>query len=258
MQPSFEQYAAHAAQVPPEKDASIRFGDAIRFAFRAERPWMNVLMVVLFSYIPLVGAVALEGWHCEIAQRLTRRHPKPIPTIDFSDFVFYLQRGVQPFLVKVVISLPLSMAIVILIFVGMAGAGVAAERGESGVVIGILIVAAAFFVLMAPLMSIVSTAVYTRAELVEEFRESMRMGKLWAYIRATWLTALGVNLLFGLLATGLVLVGFAACYVGIFVAALVMQLGSIHLRWQIYERYVARGGEPIPVKAPVVLPSEQP
>jgi hypothetical protein len=73
----------------------------------------------------------------------------------------------------------------------------------------------------------------------------------------TWLVVLGTSIVFGLLAFLMMLVGFIACYVGAFVASAIVQLGALHLRWQIYERFVARGGEAIPVKAPVMLPSEQ-
>jgi hypothetical protein len=39
-------------------------------------------------------------------------------------------------------------------------------------------------------------------------------------------------------------------------AAVVLQIASMHLRHMIYDDYLARGGEPIPVKPLTPLPSE--
>ncbi|PMX74198.1 hypothetical protein, partial [Pseudomonas sp. GW456-12-1-14-LB2] len=86
----FEPYAAPATEAPEPPGTSIRYGEALRFAFRAEKPWMNILVMTVFALIPVAGPIALGGWHCEIMQRLVRRHPTPIPTLEFSDFTHYL------------------------------------------------------------------------------------------------------------------------------------------------------------------------
>lgn len=256
-QPSFEPYAAPSADAPPPPGGSIRFGEAIKFCFRADRPWMNILVSSLLAFIPVAGPIALGGWHAEIMQRLVRRHPTPIPTLEFSDFMHYLSRGVQPFVMRVLVSLPFTVLIVFGSIIGGVSASFAGRRGDPTVIFVVWGIIAALSFLMAPFMAIVTSAVYTRADLVEEFGPAMQPRKLMTYMGATWLGVLGSAFVFGLLSFAMILVGIIACYVGAFVASAIVQLGQLHLRWQIYERFVARGGEPIPVKAAVQLPSEQ-
>jgi hypothetical protein len=55
-----------------------------------------------------------------------------------------------------------------------------------------------------------------------------------------------------------VLGGYCLCVVGVYAAAAVIVMARMHLRWQIYRHYLARGGEPIPVKPAQALPSETP
>ncbi len=256
-QPSFEPYASPSADASPPPGESIRFGEALKFCFRAEKPWMNILVSSLMAFIPIAGPIAIGGWHAEIMQRLVRRHPTPIPTFAFDDFTHYLTRGVQPFVMRVIVSLPFTMFIVIGSMIGGASASFMARSGDPTAMFVVWGIIAGVMVLSAPIMAIVTSAVYTRADLVEEFGAAMQPRKLMKYMGATWLGVLGTSIVFGLLSLVMVLVGVLACYVGAFIASAIVQLGQLHLRWQIYERYVARGGEPIPVKAAVMLPSEQ-
>jgi hypothetical protein len=57
--------------------------------------------------VPVVGPIALSGWMCEVHQRRVRRHPTPVPKIDFGDFGEYIKRGLHVFLVQLVITMPL-------------------------------------------------------------------------------------------------------------------------------------------------------
>ena len=256
-QPSFEPYASPTADPAPPPGESIRFGDAIKFAFRAEKPWMNILVSTLMAFVPIAGPIAIGGWHAEIMQRLVRRHPTPIPTFEFGDFMHYLTRGVQPFVMRVLVSLPFTIVIFIGAMIGGATASFTARRGDPTGIFVVWGIIAGLMAVMAPVMAIVTSAVYTRADLVEEFTAAMQPRKLMKYMGATWLGVLGTAIVFGLFSFVIMLVGLLACYVGAFIASMVVQLGQLHLRWQIYERYVARGGEPIPVKPAVMLPSEQ-
>jgi hypothetical protein len=92
------------------------------------------------------------------------------------------------------------------------------------------------------------SAAVTRAELTEDFGESLKFGALWDYFRRTWKDALLSSFVFGLLAVPLVLLGMMLCFVGMYFAIVLLQVAAMHLRWQIYEVYLARGGAPIPVK----------
>jgi hypothetical protein len=256
-QPSFEQSSAAAVDASPAPPGeSIRYGEAIKFAFRTERPWMNILVTTVFAFVPVAGPMAIAGWHAEIMQRLARRHPVPIPTLEFSDFTHYLMRGMHPFVSRVIVALPLTF---VTIFGAFVAGGVSAATARTGDPTAVLVVWAIILLaimLVMPFVIVIGSAVYTRADLVEDIPSTLKMKELGAYMRAMWLTILGSSIVFGMISTAIVLLGFVACYFGAFVASAIIQLAQVHLRWQVYERFIARGGEPIPAKPPVWVPSE--
>jgi hypothetical protein len=90
-------------------------------------------------------------------------------------------------------------------------------------------------------------AAQTRAELTEDIGASLKLGAIWSYSRATWGKVMIKNITFGFLATGMILLGMLACYIGLYPVAVIIQLAGVHLRWQVYHWYIDRGGQAIPV-----------
>lgn len=217
----------------------------------------NVLLALVFIMIPIVGPIALGGWMCETHQRLVRKHPKPVPKIDFSDFGEYIKRGLHVFLVGLIVSLPLSFVLMIVMFGGMFAAGaVTAATSEPlaglGVGIGVGFVGMLLLLLLSP----ITNAATTRAELTENFGEALKFGQLMGYAKATFGKVVVKSITFGFVGFGIILLGMLLCYIGMYPAAAVLQIAAMHLRHQIYDDYLARGGEPIPLAAPQPLPSE--
>jgi hypothetical protein len=245
--------APAAAPVAPPALSAL---DAVRFVFRSP-DWMhNVLMGLLFMLIPIAGPIVFAGFLCELHQRLVRRHPQPVPRLDFSDFGHYLSRGVAPFIVSLVVVMPVLLVSYALIG-GAAFAGyMIAQTTEP--VFGVLVGAGGGLVavLLWMVTSIFMNGAQTRAELTEDFGQSLSLSELMAYARSTWKAVLVKTITFGFLAFGIVLLGLLACYFGLYPAIVILQIAAMHLRWQIYENHVARNGVPIAVKAPVWLPSE--
>src|SRR5262249_61650211 len=68
-----------------------------------------------------------------------------------------------------------------------------------------------------------------------------------------------LSLLF-LMGWGLLLapLGYLACCVGIVVVAAFLSLAQHHLKYQMYELYLSRGGQPIPEKQPSEPPRQEP
>jgi hypothetical protein len=231
---------------------------AVKFVFSSGDWKSNVLFGLVLNLIPIAGPIALCGWLAEMNQRLVRRHPEPLPKFDFADFVHYLTRGVMVFLVSLVVSLPIGFAIALVVGVAVFG-GVLAGAGTDGeplVIFGVWALAGLTSVVVWLVLSVFMNAAQTRVELTEDFGQALNLGKVWDYARATWATVLVKNIVFGLVAFGLILAGMLLCYVGIYPAIAVIQIAAAHLRWQVYEQYLRAGGEPIALKPPQWIPSE--
>jgi hypothetical protein len=241
----------------PATTPTVRVLDSVRFVFDEQEWKTNCLIGVVFLFIPIVGPIALAGWLCEIHQRLVRGHPQPVPKLDFSDLGHFLGRGVSPFLVQLVLSVPISIMIVGGYLVAAFGSlALIAATGEPllGLVLVLLVVACVS--VLSLLLGVVMNAAFTRAELTESFGDALSLRPLLQYTRMTWLQVLVKTILFGFVGMGVMFVGMALFCVGIYPAAIVLQIAAMHLRWQIYRYHVDRGGEPIAVKEPQVLPSE--
>ncbi len=240
-------------------DEGVRVLGAVRWVF-SDADWTkNVLLGCVFMLIPIVGPIALAGWMCEIHQRLVRGHPRPMPKLDFNDFVHYLSRGVSPFVVQLVVMLPTVLVMYGLIAAGAVSVAVSAHSGGPDALMIVLGSAVGLIALIGSLVAaVVVNAAQTRAELTENIGAALSFSELMHYSRATWTTVLWKTIVFGFVAIGITLCGLLLCYFGLYPAMVVIQLASCSLRFQIYRNYLHHGGTPIALKAPVALPSETP
>jgi hypothetical protein len=246
--------APSASPAPPRATSAV---DALKFAFSSPDWGMNLLIGAVFMLIPVVGALALQGWHCEIHQRLVRRHPQPIPRLDFADLGHYLERGVHPFVVNLAVMVPLFMIMyVYMIITAFAAAGISEASGEPAAAVAVVGVLMAFGLAMNLFLTVLLSAAMTRVELTEQIGWSLSPGGIWRYGSRNWGRIFWSSLCFAPLAIGTVIVGMLLFCVGMYPAMVAMQLGSMHLRWQVYEIDLQNGGEVIPLKHPSILPSE--
>lgn len=223
----------------------------------------NILIGSVHALIPIVGPIVLMGWGCEIIQRLSHKHPQPIPKLDFSDFTHYLGRGVVPFLVTFITQIVLSVLIYIFAFIGIFGFSfMMSQMGEgSGLesmvaLVFVLILALIGLALMLPGI-IISNALQTFAELTEDFSRSFNFSFLKNYINLTWKKAFFAYLIYIPIGFIFIAIGIATCYIGLFPSIVVLMIAMLYVRWQIYAYYLSLGQVPLEVKAPVALPSEQ-
>lgn len=246
-----------SAPAIPTYARSVSPMEAIKFAFSTPDWTMNLLLGLVFTVIPVVGPLALAGWHAEIHQRLVRRHPQPIPKLDFGDFMHYLERGLGPFVVNLALTLPLIFVTYFFMFIaGFASVGLGRATNEPALAMVVLVVSLFGAAGMLFFFSVMLNAALTRVELTEAIGPSLAPGPMFAYGRRIWAKFFVATLGFSFLAWGLLMGGLLLCGVGMYAALVAVQLGSLHLRWQLYEQQLAQGGETIPLKPPVQLPSE--
>lgn len=250
-----------ALSAPP----SFEFIDAFKFLFKGGNALNNILLGAVMNLIPIVGPIMLMGWHCEILQRLIKRHPNPIPKLAMDDFGYFLGRGLAPFVIVLITTVPLVFISLFVMFVVSFGvalfAGAVEQQGGEPsplmVLGGFGIPFLAFFA-FSILFNVLLMAALTRAELTEDIGMSLDFGKIWAYARATWKDVLISYLVFLPLTFAAVFAGMLVFFVGVYAAVIIIMVAYLHLRWQIYERYLSRGGETIPIQNKSgPLPSEQ-
>jgi len=137
----------------------------------------------------------------------------------------------------------------------MGVAGAAATR-EPAVMILVGVVGIVLSWIVGLLLGAVMNAAMTRAELTEDFAASLSMGRILDYAGKTWWAVLLSNFVYSLVATPLIFVGYAMCFVGMYPALIVIVTGMTHLRHQQYGHYLAKGGEPVAIKPAASIPSE--
>lgn len=259
MQPPYFPEAVPGQLTPGPDSTEVSSLGAFRQVFEDEQWKTNVLLGCVLMLIPIVGPIALSGWMCEVHQRYIRRHPNPVPKIDFGDFGDYIKRGLPVFLSSLLFGFP----IYLLVYAVAAALGFGTMilmRVTGEPLVGLAVVAVgglvAWFVILS--MMVVLNAVHTRAELTEEFSQAIKFGEVMSYTKATFGKTLWKSITFGFLAFGVVILGMLMCYIGLYPAIAVLQIAALHQRRQIYQWYLANGGAPIPLKDPQPLTSEAP
>jgi hypothetical protein len=235
----------------------MRYWNAYRFAFAHPNKWNNLLMGGVCMLIPLVGPLVLIGFLCDaLAPRpiddgtgrlLPPPRPPhlPYPDFKFDRFMEYLERGLWPFLVSLVVGLvmvPVGFLVMVPAFLIMAPGVTTGLKVVLGVVTVLLVLAmmVGSLVLTLPFMM--------RAALLQEFGPAFSWAWAKDFLARTWRETL-VAVLF-LCATGipLAIVGYLMCFVGMYPAMALFTFAQWHLDFQLYDLYLSRGGTPVPIK----------
>lgn len=241
---------------PPLK---LEYLKGFSFFYRDANFTNNLLLGSVHMLIPIVGPIVLLGWYCEIIQRLVRRHPRPIPKLDFGDFTHYLGRGLVPFVVQLIVTLPLMIAIYAAFFLGAFAVALLARQGiQDYTLIGIGLIGgiAAFFLIILPASVFIFTMA-TFAELTEDFGQSLNFSLIMGYAKRNWKAIVTAQLVFIPITMLMMVAGVAMCFLGIYLVTVFVNFAYLHLRWQIYELNLQQGGPSLVLKAQQILPSEQ-
>jgi hypothetical protein len=209
------------------------------------------------SVVPLVGGMVWTGYLYECVEQLHHTRGTEMPDFDVNRFGDYLTRGVFPFLVQLVIWIALGVCYFLLYPFMFAAAltieGVGEEHAlivlATGGVLYLFTVAAVILtpiILLAPLM--------LRLGLSQDLSVGFRLSWWGDFLRRMWLE-LVLSTMF-VLTTGLIMttLGCLLIIVGSYAAWAWVSLASAHLSWQLYDLYLARGGEPVPLKPRRLVP----
>jgi Protein of unknown function (DUF4013) len=230
----------------------MNYNSSISDFFKSPKWGSNLMLGAVTILIPLVGPLALSGWHVSVFwARGNRDDPAGIPPYDFQNFGKYLERGVWPFLVGMVASLvfiPVMMCLVLPLFLFTGVMGSRHGHGSEEVVIVALIVGIACLqILLSLAYQILTMPLMVRATITQDFSSAFNLRFAKSFLSLTWKELLA-SMLF-MLGVGLCLMILAVvtCYIGAIVAAPVVIFSWHHLQKQLYQFYLARGGEAVPL-----------
>jgi hypothetical protein len=244
---------------PPEKPPQGQHRERIEYlaAFRAvwERPdWLPpVLIGGLVVLIPIIGQIVVFGYMYELVEVLHRRPGSPYPLFDINRFTPYLTRGVWPFLVSFVMQTVVGPIVQIFVQVPMFILFAAADQNKAmAVVIGVIVIPFVILFLTALVVGfmLLSTPLMLRGGLAQDPGKMFDLTWMKDFWRRMWKEILLIDL-FAMLATiVMMMVGLLLCCIGAFFANMYVTIAYGLLTLQLYELYLSRGGEPIPLKAP--------
>jgi len=248
-QPQF----AESFAPPPYQDA-IDFGRAIGAPFKSPNWIMNVVWVVIcfLLSVVIVGGIVLFGYQMDVIERRSRGRGTAWPDFDPNRFGEYLSRGLWPWLVNIVLGMAIVIPLWVIMGIGMAIIG--AIFGDPAVT-GSPIAPILVFLMLGMFMLAIFGAVMfilgpctLRAGLANDFGQGFNFRWALDFGKRTW-----GQMIFAILAAMLIVivaevVGVLACFIGLLVTIPIAQMMITDFGAQLYDIYLTRGGEPVPVR----------
>lgn len=236
----------------------MNFSASVFDFFKNPKWGMNLLLGGVCVLIPIAGPMALMGWHIgALYGRPNWKEFTTYPEFDFGKFGQYLERGVWPFLVQIVVSLAVVPIMMLVVMVPtMAMMAVMVPQADSHpthppevppALLAIIPLLVLGYVAIFGLMMLVSKPLMIRAAMTQDFGKAFNWSFFKSFTAKTWV--LQVCSAVFLMAAGLVLavVGVMACFIGMYFTISIAFFAHWHLDRQIYELYLQRGGEPVPL-----------
>ena len=238
-------------------EPKIEYFAAFNYFFEHPEWGNSLLMGSVCMLIPILNAIVLAGYRYEIVEMKLRFPEQLYPKFDFARFSQYITRGIWAFLIDMIVQMVLVVPILIVFYGSMIGIGIAVASNERvGLVVAAIVVPLVmlFFMTVSLLLSTAMVPLYLRAGLAQDFGQALNFRWIKDFLAKVGLQTFLFTLF--LMVTGGVLgiIGYAACFVGLF-PVIFLLAGPVvgHAHYQLYRLYLARGGEPIPLKP---LPSE--
>lgn len=218
----------------------MEYGKAYGYFLNREGGTKGVLFGSLMLLLPVIGPIVFMGYQAEVTEDLERdpdvRDHDPF---SFDHFSRYLNRGIWPFVMSLIVQ-----AIVALLVVAV----VAAAVGVGLVTQNILIGYASYFVFLIP-ATIVASLFSLPLMLHVQLAGKLRIGAAFAFasrfLGKVWGQCLVSLFISSLISSLIVMLGYAACCVGVIPAIIVIGMAQENLSIQLYRLYLAEGGEPI-------------
>jgi len=246
---------------PAGPRGSMEYMRAVHYVFESPKWMANLLWgslcILSTSIIPFIGQLLWLGYQFEIVEELHCRPPaKGYPDFDMNRFKEYLMRGLWIFLVllaTMLVIVPIMLILLMCVGGAVAALAMAMEGDQEALTVSMLILIPILFLglfAFSIVMNIAFTPLMIRAGLTQDFRASFDFAWIKDFIRKMWYDTFLMLLFLMAVATLASLLGLLACFVGLYPAMAALTLVQGHLYLQLYQLYLARGGQPIMLKPP--------
>lgn len=223
----------------------MKYKHAFTFLFSRPNWTKELLLMAVCILIPVVGILVLLGYRSELLDDwLDGKDDQQVRGFDFNRFSPQLMRGIWPFLYQLIIGMAVGMVFAVMYVVAVLI--VFASKSPELFVIFYILYMIAVFVLQV-FMQAVIWPFSTYGSITAKFD----LKAAWAFAKDYYqrlgffflvVTALNYMLLSMLSSFA----GLAMCCVGVYPAAAVISMADGNLVYQLYQRYLERGGEPLP------------
>lgn len=241
----------------------MNYSAALTDFFKSSKWVNNLLLGGVCLLIPIVGPIALIGWHGgALFGRSNYKDFHNYPEFEFSKFNLYLERGVWPFLVQLIISMvmiPLLWMLMAVPMFALIALAAAAEKNQAAaeasplVLSGSMLFTFGGFALGIVLMALLVKPLMLRALLLQDLGAAFNLTFIKRFIALTWLEQVLCSLFLLIAGLCLMLIGMLAFCIGVYFMAGWLIFSTYHLDRQLYDLYLARGGEPLPVSPKLLV-----
>jgi hypothetical protein len=252
--PIVSSIAPEAAVLRKPPPPGPRFIESFTWMFESPQWFLNLLLVTLLvNLLPILGQIAAMGYFFVAIGEHLESPRFGYHDLDLARFVDYLKRGLRPWVVQIVatfLGIPIALLCYLPLFV--AAIGLLNTGDEMSSLLGGFLMGVAYIIYIG-LLTVVSLApipLIFRVGLTGDFRDALKIRWAFQYFRLLapeifWVTPLFILAMFPLMFLGLL-----ACLVGIWFVVGWGYFSAFRLLLQLYELFLARGGEPIPLPTP--------
>ncbi len=215
---------------------------AYRYLFTSPRWGMNLLLISIAQVIPIFGPMAVMGYVAEMIAVLSKDRRAPCPDFQLDRIADYLVWGLWPLLASLIVAglgaVLGGLAFLPAFLAGMAGLG-------DGLAIVLQLLGMAIFGIAIILISFLTLPLMFATLKAREFAPAFQQDYLISFLSTSWLEIILVWLFLMVTGFPLMIAGMLFFCVGIYPASALVTVATWLLIFQVYERHLVKGGQPI-------------
>lgn len=233
--------SAGAAGATPRR-TSMDYMQAYTYIFEHPKWLVTVLLLGLLQIIPILGLLVLYGYTFEIVAVLAYGRAQ-YPEFNFDRFGPYILRGLWLFLTALIFQIGVWIVLAVL---GVIAAVVGNTIGEAAGTIVLMGAQLVNFVMSIALAFIMMPALL-RVGLTNEIGQAFNFDWIKDFVSKMWLEMILAGLFMWITSLVLFMVGILALCIGILFAFAILGMAYGHICFQLYQVYLSRGGQPVPI-----------